>query len=690
MDGMPVRPRPRPLASLRLTAALLMLVALAAAACSGGGSDKAERAGGIDVAEEAGTRKSWAGSEAAPAIPGDVRWFNVTRPLTLEELKGRVVLLDFWTLGCINCQHIVPDLKRLEEEFGANLVVIGVHSGKYATEHEDESIAESVGRLGIEHPVINDSEFAVWETFDAHAWPTLVLIDPAGNLVGAHAGEGVYPLFQPIIASLVAEFGEKGLLKQEPLPISPAAATATAVLAYPGGVFADEERGRLFISDTGHNRVIEATLDGALVRAFGSGKEGFADGAPREAMFRQPHGLALSADGGTLFVADTRNHAVRAIALDTGETTTIAGTGQQLERLPTGSTPARETRLASPWDVEVVGGRLFISMAGIHQIWEMDLRTGQVSVFAGTSREGISDGSRLTLATLAQPSGMTSDGESLYWVDPESSSLRKVPIEGTGDVETLVGTGLFDYGDEDGRGKDARLQHPQGVAWLDGALYIADTYNHRIRVYEPVSQEVGTGAGSDRGWSDGVAGLVRFDEPGAISAAGRKLFIGDSNNHLIRVYDPSTGVVSTLTLTNLSAIAGATPGKVTRVELPAQQVAPGATNLRVTIGTPGGFHLNGSAPSRVELATSNAGVVDLGERSIEWSTDDASVTFPVPMVTATGRADVVLTVSAYYCRTGAEALCFIGLFEVTAPVEVVEGTNQGEITVVFELPPAAG
>jgi len=198
-------------------------------------------------------------------------------------------------------------------------------------------------------------------------------------------------------------------------------------------------------------------------------------------------------------------------------------------------------------------------MAGIHQIWSLDLLSWRISVFAGTSREGIDDGPRRTMATLAQPSGLAADGETLYWVDPESSALRRVPVAGEGDVETLVGTGLFDYGDRDGRGKQAQFQHPQGVALLDDAVYVADTYNHRIRVYEPVSEEVGTAAGSERGWTDGVAGAARFDEPGGLSAAGGLLYIADTNNHLVRVYNPADGSVSTLTLTNLSAIATATP-----------------------------------------------------------------------------------------------------------------------------------
>lgn len=669
---------------------MAIVAALVAGACFGGDGKSPSQPDGVDNVASEEPRKSWAGKEPSPPLPGDVTWFNVQRPLTLDELKGRVVLLDFWTLGCINCQHIVPDLKALEAEFGDRLLVIGVHSGKYATEHEDDSVLEAIRRLGIEHPVINDPDFVVWNTFGANAWPTLVLIDPAGNLVGGHAGEGVYPLFQPIITSLVEEFGEKGQLVANPLPLSIDSAPSTAVLSYPGGVLADEESGRLYIADTGHNRILEATLDGELLRAFGSGQEGFADGAPAEAAFRQPHGMELSPDGATLYVADTRNHAVRAIDLASGETVTIAGTGRQLDRLPVGEQTARETALASPWDLVFVDGRLFVSMAGVHQLWVIDPARFTIQVFAGTSREGIQDGDRLTMATLAQPSGITTDGTRIYWVDPESSSLRQVLIDGQERVETLVGTGLFAYGDTDGPGGGASFQHAQDVVFDDGALYVADTYNHRLRVYDLTSRQVGTAAGSSRGWSDGVAGMAMMDEPGGVDVAKGLVYMADSNNHLIRVFDPATGQLSTLTLTNLAPISPPSAGALVRIDLGAQEVRPGATNLQVRISTPPGFKLNSQAPSMLTLASSNGSVLELGETSLNWSSDEKEVSFPVPVELRAGDAVLTATLSAYYCRAGAEALCFIARHELTLEVEVADAAQGTELELAYELPEADG
>ncbi|MEP6871526.1 MAG: thioredoxin-like domain-containing protein [Anaerolineaceae bacterium] len=672
----------------------LLLAVMLMGACGGSGR---QPAGGKELSQPtsgtgaAAAKKSWAGTKPAPAIPTGVTWFNVEKPLTLAELKGKVVLLDFWTLGCINCQHIIPDLKKLEAEFSDALVVIGVHSGKYSTEHDDESIREAVQRYGLEHPVLNDPDFKVWETFGASAWPTIVLVDPAGNLVGGHAGEGVYPLFQPIVSSLVEEFGAKGAINRAPFPLSLHSTATATLLSYPGKVLADDAGGRLFIADSGHNRILISDFAGRLQTAIGSGVEGFADGAANEASFRQPQGLAISPDGKTLYVADTRNHAIRKVNLGTNEVTTIAGTGKQLEKLPGTASKAKETALASPWDLVQTGDSLFIAMAGIHQIWAMNLVQGTVSVFAGTSREGIADGDRRTQATLAQPSGITADGSYLYWVDPESSSVRRALLSGNGEVETIVGTGLFDYGNEDGRGKSAKLQHPQGVVFADGRLYVSDTYNHEVRRIDAATFDVTTVAGTGaRGWSDGPGQIAMFDEPAGVGFARGTIYVADANNHLIRALDIATARVSTLTLSNLSVASALTPGRILKVTADPQTVTPGAANLRVTFNSPAGYHLNSQAPSRLILTSSNPAVLELGERILSWSSDEATITLPVPAVLKIGKAALTGAASVYYCRSGEEALCFISQLEVSLVLTVDATATQGEVVLTYALPVFGG
>lgn len=672
---------------LPATLVVALLVAAIFIACD---SKKSNQSPSLDGANPGGTttseRKSWAGDKPAPALPGGLTWFNVAKPPTLAELQGKVVLLDFWTLGCINCQHIIPDLKALEAEFPNELVVIGVHSGKYAAEHDDDSVREAISRFGLVHPIVNDPDFVVWNIYGANAWPTLVLIDPAGNLVGSHSGEGVYDLFQPIISSLVSEFDEGGQVNRVPFITSPASSAASTVLSYPGKVLADEKGGRLFIADSGHNRILVANLQGELQMAIGSGAEGFADGTANEAKFSQPQGIALSPDGSILYVADTRNHAIRAVELPGGEVTTIAGTGKQLDRFPVEDSPAAKAALGSPWDVLVDGDTLYIAMAGIHQLWAIDLKSQTISVFAGTSREGIEDGHPRTMATLAQPSALTSGEGYLYWTDPESSSVRRVELGGGGAVETLVGTGLFDYGADDGPFEKAQLQHPQGIAFANGKLYVGDTYNHKVRVLDLKDEETETLAGSGaRGWEDGDGDDAMFDEPGGMSVAGSTIYIADTNNHLVRTVDTRSGAVRTLALSNISAIASVS-GRVLRMSLQEQTVAPGAGQLTLQISVPGDHRLNSQAPSRLSFASSNPAVLEPGETKIAWSSDEPGIEVAIPANYATGSAVLIATGEVYYCRKGEEALCFIQQIEVTLPVTIAPG-GKGEATLNIELPP---
>ena len=639
------------------------------------------------------TPTSWAGTAPAPAFPAGLTWFNVDHPLKLSDLQGKVVLLDFWTLGCINCQHIIPDLKKLEHEFGNSLAVIGVHSGKYSMEHDNAAIQDAIQKFGIDHPVVNDPDFAIWQTYNVNAWPTLVLIDPAGKLVGMHAGEGVYPLFQPIISSLISEFGAKGQINRAPLPLALRTTTTDTLLAFPGAVLADPAHNRLFIADSGHNRVLISDLTGKLKQAIGSGTAGFADGGASEATFRQPQGLALSADGNTLYVADTANHAIRSVDLATGTVTTIAGTGQQLDTLPAPGANARKAAMSSPWGLAQVGNTLYIAMAGIHQLWAMNLTDSTVSVFAGTSREGIDDGERLH-ATLAQPSGLVSEGGAnggkLFWVDPESSSVRTLPVAGDGNVQTLVGTGLFDYGNNDGVGKNARIQHAQGIAIGNGSLFIADTYNHKIRALNLATDRVTTVAGSgSHGWKDGPAKQAEFDEPSGLSYGAGRIYVADTNNNLIRVVDAATGQVSTMTFSNLPAATAPAAGHLSLVTLPAQKVSPGAANLEVRVTAPKGYHLNSLAPSQLSLSSSNPAVLELGETALKWSTDGSSVSIPVPVRVQPGSATLTGEAAVYYCRTGEEALCFIHRVEITAPITVDASASAGQVSLTYALPTVA-
>ena len=622
----------------------------------------------------------------APEFPGGHTWFNVGSPLTLEQLRGKVVLLDFWTSGCINCQQIVPDLDRLEEEFGHALVIIGVHSGKYDREQEDASVKQATIRYGLKHPVVNDPDFIIWSLYGANAWPTLVLVDPNGRLVGRRAGEGVYDAFQPTIDDLVADFDAAGLINRTPIELDlEAAAITSAVLSHPSTVLADEAGNRLFIADGDRNRVLITTLDGELQDVIGSGAQGREDGAFDEASFDQPQGFALSPDGNLLYISDTRNHLIRTADLSAGTVETIAGTGERAFSKPGSDALGAETAIASPWGLVLHEGTLYVAMAGVHQLWTLDTRTNAIAVFAGSGREGIDDGPRLN-ATLAQPSGLTSDGTNLYWTDPESSAVRMVPIEGDGNVTTLVGTGLFDFGDVDGTGTAALFEHPQGIVYVDGRLYVSDTYNHKLRTVDPVGAEVVTVAGGEEaGFRDGIGLQALLSEPNGISRAGDRLYFADANNHVIRTWSLSNGSISTLQFSNLSVIVLNRDADTIRVSLEAQTVGPDTTELRIRLSTPPGFQLNSLAPSELTLTSSNPPALDLETSVLNWETDETEIEFILPVDVDQGDAILTAQGPVFYCRYGDEGICLIADLDLALPVTVDESASAGQIVIDYLL-----
>ncbi|HEV8169455.1 MAG TPA: thioredoxin-like domain-containing protein, partial [Pyrinomonadaceae bacterium] len=422
----------------------------------------------------------------APEITGGRGWLNTDKPLSLAALKGKVVLLDFWTYGCINCIHIIPDLKKLEAKYANQLVVIGVHSAKFQNEKETENIRRIILRYEIEHPVYNDSEYAVWQSYGVRAWPTQVLIDPAGYIIGGVSGEGNYDVIDEAVGKTIANFRAKGELNEEPLKlVLERAKVGELPLAFPGKILADGTTNRLFIADSNHNRIVVTKLDGTLAETIGTGEIGAGDGPFDKATFYRPQGLALSGD--SLYVADTENHLIRRVDLKSRTVETIAGTGQQThEYFKVG--PARSVALSSPWDLQLIDRVLYIAMAGPHQIWMLDLDKNEVSTFAGSGREARLDGPLLE-AGFAQPSGMATDGKTIYVADSESNIIRAIDIAGSS-VKTLVGGDLFEFGDVDGKGDDVRLQHPLGLLTHGDKILIADTYNHKIKELDPKQEKV--------------------------------------------------------------------------------------------------------------------------------------------------------------------------------------------------------
>jgi DNA-binding beta-propeller fold protein YncE len=490
----------------------------------------------------------------APELDGGVGWLNTAGPIRLKDLRGKIVLLDFWTLCCINCIHTLPDLAKLEKKYPNELVVIGVHTAKFDNEKNTESIRKAILRYEVSHPVVNDANMRIWNTYGSRSWPTLCLIDPEGYVLGTASGEGNFDLLDRVIAKIIKEHKEKKTLNEKPLKFQLARGqeSGDSPLFFPGKVLADAASKRLFIADSTHHRIVITELDGKKIAVAGTGEPSKADGPFAKAGFNDPQGMALAGD--LLYVADRKNHLIRVLDLKTQTVKTVAGTGVQgQDRFRGGE--ARKTGLNSPWDLLLLKDRLYIAMAGHHQIWMMDPAKGTVVPFAGSGRENIRDGSLLT-SCFAQPSGLATDGQTLWVADSEVSAVRAVPLAGEGEVRTLVGEGLFEFGDIDGEGSKVRLQHALGLAYHDGKLYVADTYNSKIKQLDPVKRTCTTFLGGE---PEGWLATPLFSEPGGISCADGKLYVADTNAHRIRVVDIKTKTVSTLKLQGVEAPKPAQP-----------------------------------------------------------------------------------------------------------------------------------
>lgn len=497
---------------------------------------------GAEAALQNGMRKS-----PAPEFEPGLTWLNTTEPIKLADLKGKIVLLDFWTFCCINCIHILPDLAKLEKKYEKELVVIGVHSAKFENEKVTENIRKAINRYEIKHPVVNDADMKIWRRYDASSWPTFVLIDPEGNLVGYASGEGNYDVLDQAIGKLVAlHTGRKTLdVKPARFDMLKFRDSAESPLFFPGKVLADAASDRLFIADSTHHRVVITDLNGKKIAIAGTGEPGLKDGAFATSQFDDPQGMAL--DANILYVADRKNHVIRALDLKSENVSTVAGTGAQGRGPRNATGPSLKVGLNSPWDLLRIDRTLYIAMAGHHQIWKMNLDTKTLAPFAGNGREDIVDGS-LTNSEFAQPSGLTTDGKRLYVADSEVSAIRSVALTPAGDVRTLVGEGLFKFGDKDGVGPEVRLQHALGVAFHDGRLLVADTYNSKLKWLDPETRRCETFLGGD-----GPDGRL-FNEPAGLSITNGKVYVADTNAHRIRVVELKTKAVSTLKLSGVEPV----------------------------------------------------------------------------------------------------------------------------------------
>lgn len=621
------------------------------------------------------------GKVRAPELNGGKSWLNTDKPLSLQALRGKVVLLDFWTYGCINCIHIIPDLKKLEAKYADQLVVIGVHSAKFENEGETENIRKIILRYELEHPVVNDANYRIWEQYAVKAYPTLVLIDPSGYVIKNYIGEGHSKEIDADISKLISEFRQKGQLNETPLKFAlESAKVGNLPLAFPGKVLADSKSNRLFISDSNHHRIVITDLQGKLIDVIGNGQAGLKNGNFQSAEFNRPQGLAL--DGETLYVADTENHAIRRIDLNKKQVETLAGNGKQAQWRSTGGN-IKTAELSSPWDLVKVGNALYIAMAGTHQIWKLDFAKQEVKPFAGSGAEARFDAS-IAESAFAQPSGIVSDGKKLWIADSESNIIREIDLENE-TVTTLVGGDLWEFGDRDGSGDNVRLQHPLGVVLYKGNILIADTYNHKIKELDTEKQSVKTFLGN--GKSGQIDGLKpQFYEPAGLSIANDKLYVADTNNHAVRIVDLNTKQVSTLKISGLRSpkefsdeSAGFSPN-LKELKLETQEIAANSqVKLKFNLNLPKDFHLNADAPSRFEIISESPNI-----KFEKAKGRFKEIPLAIPFQTLQGESKLTAKFTFYYCRDDNTGECLIKTLSWNIPVKF-SASGKKEISLIANV-----
>ena len=466
-------------------------------------------------------------SSRAPEFPAGLEWFNVKEPVSLADQAGRLVLMEFSTFSSINCQHVFQDLDALHRRFRKELVIISVHSPKFTAEKKRSHVQKAINRLHIKHPVVHDPDLKLWNMYGTKCWPTQILLDTEGNVLGAMTGDGKKSQMELIIQYHLGRNSEPPGGRQMSFSAQ-LAPEAPSVLSFPGRIVATQDK--LFIADSGHNRILVVSSSGQVVRQYGSENAGFIDGNGSTAAFDNPQGMVLADD--FLYVADTGNHAIRRIHIRSNDVVTIAGTGNAGTSATVVDIPGTPltVSMSSPTDVVFKNGKLYIAMAGSHQIWRLSLIANTIEVFSGSGYEDLQDGPPGS-AAFSQPSGLALLENRLYCVDASASAIREIDMD-SGVVNTLVGEGLFEFGDSDGAGAAARLQHPLDIV-ADPAhnmLWVADTLNNKIKRIG-VSTNYVSSTSCDR----------QLDEPGGLAFHDDTLYIANTHAHEILCLNPNNG-----------------------------------------------------------------------------------------------------------------------------------------------------
>lgn len=590
--------------------------------------------------------------------------------------------------------HVLPDLDFLEKKYkNMPFIVVGVHSAKFDNEKDSEAIRSAVLRYDITHPVVNDGDMYLWRKLGISSWPTFAVIGPNCNLLAQISGEGHKKDLDDFVEAALLFYGKQNMLDNTPLTLNLEKDNdprlATSPLKFPGKLAIDVLNDRLFISDSNHNRIVVTDLDGNFIVQIGSsGEEGFQDGSFDDATFNRPQGVAYNAKQNILYVADTENHALREIDFVNEKVRTLAGNGTKGSDYTGGGKGAIQL-LNSPWDVcfHPVEEKIYIAMAGQHQIWEHNLLDGITRAFSGDGYERNLNGSSSTSTSFAQPSGisLSQDQMEVYIADSESSSIRAVDLK-TGGSRLLVGgdpifpDNLFKFGDHDGVGSEVLLQHPLAVLCAkDGQIYITDSYNHKIKKLDPAGKRVSTLAGTGKaGFRDGTPVAAQLSEPsGIVEGNNGRLFIADTNNSLIRYLDLNNESLELHTL-ELKGFQPPSPksrafrrlrrrSSADTVTIATNGVSSNEGRLSIHVSLPNEYHFSKEARSRfiVDIEPEDAvniepqdGFLDEGSAALHFKRSSTSA--------SVGRINCKI----YYCKE--DEVCLYQSLEFEVPFRVAE------------------
>lgn len=464
----------------------------------------------------------------APELNENLHWLN-SDAQTIAGQRGRILALVFWNASSGYSQNLIDELARIKAKYPLGLAVLGIHIPKFDKEADDRVIMKAVNRQRINFPVANDRNWITWQHFGITRWPSVALIDGAGAVREIVAGDDQIELLEKMIGELINESATSHSMKEHAFRANNP--EERSVLSFPSGITVTDSH--LYIADTGNNRILECTHQGRILREFGNGHPDLNDGPANDAAFNSPRGLCLVRE--TLYIADTGNHALRRINLIGGDVATVLGTGRPGQPREGVSKHSSENSLNMPWGLSGSNDKLYIAMAGCNQIWEYELGNARLRFIAGTGDLGIADGPGKN-ALFAQPADVALVQQSLYVVDSATSAVRAIQLQ-QNTVQTLVGQGLYEFGDQDGERRDARLQFPQAIA-LDPnspVLWIADTYNGSLR-----KLRLGGGGMSTQQLPQSL------NEPAALAVGAGSLWIADAGAHEILRYDFASELLSRL------------------------------------------------------------------------------------------------------------------------------------------------